>query len=411
MKYLYIEDLRNALKIWEYHNLVAEVIFQKTRNSRVSNFLPLVMEEYIPKPLTGSEVDEGGTLVRGIRHYKKLKSFIEDDYPYNTNNFLPRIPKLMKDLVPSQYSFVRSQHVSSILRLPLILDGWLETRKVFILEDLSLVSIIRPNNKSYLDYLPYSSFIIKVSKPFDIQINLNDGPMIFPVSTILVNSDDEFIDFMAIPYSVKGLLPEEAQIKKMEKLAQDPKKSAPNALMELAMKKSPVGFEFVGYSVNRKTLEIHNYQGGSLHKQLIMEDEKPLVVSDGEKTVMYTPEILSIINGVCKLISEIPVQKRETILKETECELNDKLDDFEWHKVAITQAKYLNSDGNFVSKETKHFTAGGLGSEKSYHIRRGHWKTIKKTGKRYWVEETEVRSDKKHEGPVKGSAVEILHEK
>ncbi|MCI5051401.1 MAG: hypothetical protein MRY57_03770 [Candidatus Pacebacteria bacterium] len=413
MRHLYINDLKNTLAIWEYANLFAEVIYQKMNKSLGANMLSLLGEEYKSTPMIGSEIDENGFLARGFRHYEKLKRDIEEDYPFNPNNFIPRIPKDLSSTVEERYSYVRSNHLLSIYRLPLILDGWLETRKVFLFENLRMLPIIRPNKKSYLEYLPYDSFIIKFNEPFDIFVELSDRDYSFPVSTIMVSSDDNFIDFIIIPYSVEGLLPDKNQIKKMKKIIRNPKKPSPNLLMELAVsQQTPCGFEFMGYSINRNNLKIHSYEDGKFVEEEYFEKAEAVFEDNSTSLITTAKEVLSIINGVCKLISEIPAQEHvDQINDKAQSEGQDSFEDFEWYKVPITEVKYLDNNGKFLQYESKYIVSTGSGSEKAYHKRRGHWKTIKKTGKRYWVNATEVNPHKKEDGPLKGSAIEIMSEK
>jgi len=119
--------------------------------------------------------------------------------------------------------------------------------------------------------------------------------------------------------------------------------------------------------------------------------------------------IISLLNGFCKVISELP----KTVIVEGESKeessITPEYDSYDWNAVPITKVVDF---GNIENMKTC-LSSMGNGSEKSPHWRRGHWRNIPLENgsfRRTWVKEAFIREDKLETENLAGSAV-ILKKK
>lgn len=393
MKYLYLEDLHYVLKIWEFMMLQVEVRIKAINSPRGINLL----REYGLDNLPGSELNSMGSVTRPIIGYQNLRNLILKDEEYNPLNYIPRVPSKFRTIA-DQVEYNRSINSHPLLLFPMMLDAWLDTRRVFVMDKPQMIDFVNAGQENYLDKLPYESFVLNFNETFFFKNDVVEVPF----SSILVSSDDSYIDFLAIPQNVEELAPSDRIFKRYEKMARGGKKIRPNDFI------NHNGFEsnvlFTGYSLNKETLSIHTYEEESLSRKeevLIYSGEAvSMTIRDDGGILIEDYEIFSLINGFAKLVSELkakPVSRE--LFKEIDASQHyDEVEPFDWIKIPINQTYKIskNEDGILLlPRENLGISIGG--TEKSPHVRRGHWRTItSKDGevKRVWINQASIREDK-----------------
>ncbi len=391
MKYLFLNDLDHTLKIWEFIMLQNELRIKMEKKSGKRFFEDRL--DFLPQ--VGSELNEHGAIMKPIKGYRQLRRLINDDETFDYLNYLPRVPSKYGSSI-DQLDFVRGLNAFPIALFPMILDNWLDNRRVFVLDKPKLIPFLNPLKENYLDKMPYESFFLNLNQTFFF----DQEEDAIPFSSILISSDQDFIDFLVIPHAIEELVPDSKTFEKYNKYITSGKKFKERDYLNLNIFGGDPGF--TGFSVNKDSLHIHAYEGSDrLEMPLLNEGEKlSLIKNDNGSQILEDYDIIQLINGFIRLVSNL---KKKTDYKKIFSEIDasedfNEKDSFNWIKIPVTQTYRISEDETGVTLlQREDLGISRVGTEKSPHVRRGHWRTITlKDGesKKIWINQCTIREDK-----------------
>ncbi len=151
---LILEELEQALQLWEDTNLWAEAKFQLFLQGKIEE------DENYGKPLIGTEIDDAGFLQRGIKNFNSLRSALNNHIELDPTQFLPRVTT-EKRPTHTTLDFSRMFVVRGITFSPFFLSKWMNYKKVFSVKTPDIIQPVSILEKNYLSKVPYSSFIIR----------------------------------------------------------------------------------------------------------------------------------------------------------------------------------------------------------------------------------------------------------
>ncbi len=392
---LFLNELEVALRYWEEMNLVSEIFFDLSIKGD-----PILEHYKYEKPLVGTELDEKKYLARSVKDFKNFRKCVESKIEFDPSKFLPRVSKSEREIL-DQINFMRAGISRMISSYPYFLCNWLKYKKVYVLPSPDTIKEVSTEKKNFLPLLPYGSFVVKFEEPMSFDFD-NGNIQNYNVMMLNLDEKDNVIDMVLLRSDLKDFLLEE----KDEKMLLDKRKKSWEK-MELKPEIELLGISLTveDARIVEKILHTQSENGEEIHPHFI--DLRP-ENTDEFIIVLYT-FLRDKINGFCKLISEL--SPRKVILeesKETTETIAQKLEEYEWKAVPITEVRNIKKLGGEIYISNL-FT----GSEKSPHWRRGHWRNIKKANGsfvRKWIDQMLIREDKLETGNLKGGATRITDE-
>lgn len=400
---LILRELESTLRHWEDVNIYSEANFQQTLRGKQ------VRLDGYKKPIQGSEVDDFRILRRSIKNFRGFRGVVENYLEVDSNQFLPRVPTEQRERY-SQLNFLRSGP-RSVSIFPYFLLEWMKYKKVFTVESQKLIPVIWPEKKNYFEFLPFGSFIIKFNKPLVINMKHEGEESWLDYSYAIVVLDEEtaILDVMFVDARVgERFIMSESERSTFEKIIRE-KNFKPKGEYQFH---TEYGAHFPGVSID--------VAAGEMVTEIWLEDHSDY--GKGERIGTYdfeNPEhhelgkyykdLMGIINGFCKVISELP--PRDSITEEEPAGSHPvHHEPFAWHSVPVSQIRELG----LVSSPAAYVITGGSGGDKCYHWRQAHWRRIKMddgTIYRKWIGPAEIRVDKKGEENLQGGATVLKSKK
>lgn len=412
---LILDDLKDALQVWEDVNMYSDALFQLS-NLLGKNGLP----NFYLKPLVGSEVDENGSIRRAIKNFQGFRHLVENRMEIaDPTLFLPRVPTAEREEYPKKLDFFRRDLVHNLCFFPFTLSRWVEFKKVFAMDALDIIEPANIYEKNYLDKLPYGSFIIKLAQPVKIFFRRTQVEREF--GTMLITSDDTVIDILFIQNNVKEWCMPSKSKKSLQGLSFKKTKDLLKQFKKIPLFNPDMKCE--GFSVEIATglkwiANLILPDGACLEHRWNLSDEIPKMVGringnsyrDGSRAdepdvldiLDFQKRMINILNGFCKFISELPPQQKDIVLGNSNSIPPQKYELTEWNAIPITNVFYLR-EGLDEGTNKKVLVLSHGGGEKPPHWRRKHKRTYK-SGKVVWIEKTFVRFDKLENENLKGSA-------
>lgn len=419
---LILEDLKDALLLWEDVNMYGEVLFQ------LSNRLSIKELPDYTYPLVGTELDDYNIIRRAIKNFQGFRHLIENHMGISDPTlFLPRVPKEQREKYPNKLDFFHSDLVHDFLLFPFMLSTWVEYKKVFVMENIDLIKPFNVYEENYLDKLPYGSFILKLNEPVKIYFHSTKVEREF--GTILVTSDGTVIDTLFIQSNLKAwcLSP------KSRNLLQNLSFTKPKEILK-QVKKIPrfntkmlcegfaveisTGLKWAdNYSVsNDKTIQYRWDLSGEKPKLISgingnfhREDYEAANTSEVQDILKFQKRMINTLNGFCKFVAELPPKRTSILLGNSPFVSPSTSELTEWNAIPITNVFYLKETAE-VSTGEKILMIYNGGGEKSPHWRRGYFR-VYKDGTRIWINKVLVRKDKLETENLKGSVAVIKGKK
>jgi hypothetical protein len=403
-KTLALTDLENALKYWEDLNVLSELVFQ-------AHHSPNIKYDETYKRLSavaGSDVNEFGQIGRSIKSYYQLRLKLSGENIQHETDFMPRMPKSLKDTVEYQDWLNTTNNIMENLRVPYYLQSWSNTRKICQITEEDLIPPVNLNDGNYLSRIPYSCFVLSLTDEIILKYTKD-----LSFSTFIIKQEGDYLQIYSIPKINNEDLISFPNRQKAKAIIS--KKNNASDLMKMHRRIIDEGFDTAidffrdefRISDGRVVSRIANDLTGEVYESSsdIYSEWGELYDDSSANVYAFTKHILEIVNGFCKLMSELPPSHSVHSNNTGEGFINNPSFDLLWNEVPVTDVKFLSierDDSNsIVIRSSDHKS-----SEKSFHERRGHWRRIlKKDGTMniIWINKAEIRADKKADG-VHGSA-------
>lgn len=431
MNTLKLMALENALLYWEQTNMLGEFMFVVKNNNLLDSGKKF-------RPLAGSEMDSHGVLGRKIPNYELLRSDLKKGY-FDPLQYLPRIPTEQRENVVSVEQ-VLNEACYYMLMLPSQLSSWLSTKKVCrVTQEADIPQV---TSRNYLHLLPYDNFLLQLDDPFSYGMKDSSGLDInYSFSSFIISRKDSVITVYAIANELSHCLMSSEERRMMLEATSAASKHKKKSFYDLFKKLDRAfqlddrpHFSFIKFDIDIRTpffegdaqTKISSKLGdavlwlgkkifGKKMTMLIENDPSLNEIRQFEKS-MYNifPKFL---NGFCKCLLEAapegtsskvlistdpnPVKKRNTSVSDP--------NDLDWNEVPIgTVIDLLIDKTGKVELINKNIN----GSEKSYHVRAGHYRKYPQPGgtiKSVWIQSTKVRPDKAPEyGGKTGSGAKVV---
>ncbi len=419
MKIIRIDALETILQTWENKNMLAELNF-----AFYLAFQGWAQEWLLEKPLIGSEISENGDLARPIPDYKLLRKNLEKRENLNDSNFLPRIPKDLRDIMTETSWLWKSDH-SPVNLVPFFLQNWVISKKSCFINKSQIIPLINPAEKNYLQYLPYSCFFLQLEEAINFDF---DGTKFDAKNFIFCKLGDNYsLEILIFPDTDnKRMSPEKRNeflniIKEVQACGSLNKRKKLNHNQAIYKKvldlvtttnQEIIGCGFINTS-------IHLDSGG-----LLFEDskcERIAVTMEGCTEESNDPFIKTAFfaNGLCKLFSELeptevnqltPINPEEkTDNPPPEPSMPVASENLQWNELFQGQIKKVTLEKKDGIARIKTVTGG----EKSPHLRRTHNRHFfDKDGKllkTIIVREAIIRKDKLSGACLRGSSLELKY--
>lgn len=386
------KELDDLLTYWEQSNILGELNFQGNlhRKTILAN---------MPQCLIGSEITAEGALGRSISGFQKLRKIMMGHYIVHETNFLPRIPKEWRENISDQSVFLKKIYASCLI--PLHLLKWNEHRRACIVDDSAPIPEISLQEENNLGYLPYESLYLQLKSG----IMMHREGQFYEMDNIILFREGVDIRIFAWPSALlKKSLFTAKEIEKLQKAIMGVKKNKWYNFGSDFLNKGK-DFRMLEFSFNTQEASIVIVDSGfstekvSLYAESAFEEENTQIIINSLKIVVET------INGFCKLVSELE-PKEQVMYVETSTPHGSLSKPRQWFELNL-QAVDLFHTKEFQEKVTIHH---GHGTEKSAHVRRGHWRTIThkdKTTERIWIKQTVIREDKLMNEQLQGGAMRL----
>jgi hypothetical protein len=434
--YLILNELELILKYWEQLNLFAKSIH---KISEFTSGKPLLenIATYIGvrKPIIGTELDNRGFLVREIRDFQKLRTCLENELSVDYNIFLPRVPTEIRDILP-RIDFARSRiKMREIFFFPYIISRWLEYKKVFSIENASIIESIPLYTQNYLHLVPFKSFLLRFEDGLSFHLSGSGDQRQF--GSCLCSFDDNMLDIFCLAPNTEDYLMTNDQLSFFSRMNNGKK-------IDLKFLQKNVGiltsFDPGVNKIPVLKISIHIPSGRMFADRLLLNDEnnkqsstlsyidiyshptKVFVDSLGEVPQESTPAdlllqkdflamiqfIVDKVNGFCYTFSQLRSSEQpQTVIHKPAPHKTIDDHDFGWNAIPITQTQFIRL---LEDEKSERRVVISYGNEKSPHYRRGHWRiTINKDGTTHqvWIKETLVRADKLEIESLKGSVTKV----
>lgn len=403
MSQLFIaQPLDQLLQYWEDCNLSGEFNFQLnllTKNVKT--------EGQDVSALIGSELSALGLFARAISGYGSLRKVLMGHSFTHETNFLPRIPKDMRDVFDGDYDiFLDHEFIKSPIHISRFLLKWNETKRACIIEDSLPIPIVDLRKENWLNKLPYSAFFLKLTSPFVFtDSSLHEE---WSIDSFLIYNDNDYVRIMAWPKEIDKFLLTESERKDIKigienlKSKKVPKKEAMTAA-------SKVNDWFIAnLAVLKGTSSVRIVQG--VEKTILHSDIYDENLFHGADQTLINLNLrlrimLETINGFCKVMATLPPKPEVTIVgNHTNSSQSPVI--HQWFELPMQVVEYFHT-----SKEDESIIVRrGSGSEKSPHIRRAHTRRIVKndgTVDEIWIEQITVRVDKLVTEQLQGGAIKV----
>ena len=407
-------ELDSVLRTWEDMNLIGDLDFNfYLCTKQVGQFLPPrpAGSEKLD-PLVGSEISILGTYARAIPEYSMLRKVLSGQSYTHPTNFLPRIPKDLRGAFATRNDFVFHQMVKSAIRLPLYLQKWNETKRACIVDDSIPIPSVDLREENWLGHMPYHAFYLQIKSPFV----LNDGEDTWTIKNFIIYDDDSCIRiFFWADENAKHSLGAERtkeiqkavdELRKMKFTNLSKKHVNTNSILDnllladFAIEKNGSGIvDIRGLECEKVVIDLYNYSIDQISSGDI--DVELEIAAFGKMRA-----IVEMINGFCKLFSNIPPRNATTSIDrgKTHQPNNPPL---QWMELPLQTVNYLHTDMENDMVVIRH----GSGSEKSPHYRRGHYRRyFDENGKelhRVWIGEILVREDVLEKQLLRGGAIKV----
>ena len=432
---LILTELSQTLQLWDDFQSIASL------QKRILKLKDPKMEE-------GGVFSIGDASAAALGNYQEFPAALLNKTAFDPLRFLPRVPKDKEYL--DKITYARMTHgprPEPVIAFPYLLSQWLATKKVFRLENPDVIFSRKTKRTNYLKLLPCDAFVISFLEPIEITYNEEYGPLIRRYSAVIVARSGDLIDTFWIPDNVEeGSLSERSR-KLLKKLLgsksiqrmdlnnfvlslppfsltdPDPEKSPNFILLTFHVEKC---FMYDS-SFQRKTdLKVINLYMDFLSRGIFRRKNRMMEESNGrfsrfknrsglelpklEKDHVKLPRFFfNVLNTFCFLMSEIKPRNPDLVQDGQSVSGNDITQSFVWNEIPITKVDYLEED---PLSNTLKISYGS--SEKSPHIRRGHWRHfINDDGstRKVWIAQIMVRADKLEKGDELKGNVTIIREK
>lgn len=370
-----------------------------------------------------------------IHDYKKLRDSLYSKKLFNGALFLPEVPMDTKHWA-DRINYARSGHLNleATAMFPYMISEWTKSKKVFRVEDHTLIPLISPKKQNYLNLLPCDSFIISFAEP--VEIGFETSSLIKRYKSCIVARSGKLVDTYWIPEDVgpKSLNSKTRKVFKdafeSSRLREKNLQKVADVAPEINFARNPPFFTCISFHVEQpyifffrseaadsRIVDIYcdPYRKGSAYVE-----EYNGRFSQGDTGSMDSPSLtdsihfhkffFELLNGFCYTISEIKPRKQLLFENGKDLVGNEIQKFLSWNEIPITKIDYLHGNEH-VSDPLKVSYGSG---EKSPHIRIGHWRNIiKKDGssERIWIDQVTVRKDKLESGETLKGNVTLLKEK
>ncbi len=404
MSQLFIaQQLDQLLQYWEDCNLSGEFNFQLnliTKNVK--------SEDVDLAALTGSELSRLGLFARAIPEYQNLRKVLMGYPIVQQNNFLPRIPKDMRDIFNGDYGlFLDHNFVKSPVHIPQFLLNWNETKRACIVDDSLPVPVIDLRQENWISKLPYSSFFLKLTSPF-IFTDSSDKKEEWSLDSFLIYNDQDYVRIMAWPKETDRFVLTDNERKLIRTGIQTLKsKKVPKKEASIAASKVTDWF-LANLAVLKGTSQIRTVQG--IDKSVLHSDiyDESAFHNAGQTLIdlnLRLRVMLETINGFCKLMATLP-PKPEVHSIESSSVKNQPMSSREWFELPLQTVEYFHTS----REEEVIVIKRGSGGEKSPHIRRAHTRRIVRSNgtiEEIWIEQATIRADKLVTEQLQSGAIKI----
>jgi len=434
-----LDQLKFSLQYWEDVNLLAEMNFQNV----LRNYPRFVADNKVS--LTGSELSATYTLTRSINEYRSLRKHLENATDFNPLNFLPRVPKNLRDRISNQEDLIGLVDVEQMFLFPLFLKNWLESKKVCEVSNPDKVALIDPGSENYLSYLPYDNFILSLGRPA-ILTRVEEGRQagrILSYKNFFISKKDNDLKILAIPDKVEEFLMKPAFKELVKSIINLPSKTKEEKFIRATAELEAYTpdfarpqYDFLFFRLDIPTGEIYHTDGAfgwkrtnilgnvrmEMKENAVNENDTDLLSLLGERwEMMMLPFFL---NGMGKLFAEY-IPAGEIILhdlednmpavdverEDTTQTLSESLPLTEkqhWYEVAVNNVTFVN----VPKSKTKGLGVKiHTGREMPAHLRRKHVRHYRnEVGvivRTTIIEQTTVRKDKLKDAPIHGSLSKI----
>jgi hypothetical protein len=403
------EELDFLLQTWEDSNLIGdlEFSFHQATKANQSRLPPKPYDDTNIVPLIGSELNLLGYLARAIPEYGMLRKILSGRSYSHPTHFLPRIPKDLKSAISNPTDFTFHQMVKSIVRIPMYLQKWNETRRACIVEDSIPIPSISLKEDNWLACIPYPSFYLKVRSPF--VINDHEGRS-RTIENFIVYDEGEYVRILFW-----------ANENKEYHLDDTARKEVPVAINELQKNKfTNLSKKYISLKTRVEEIMVADFcveKNGSRIMELGGMECQPVFndLYDNEVQKFETEDevalyqkikgIIEMVNGFCRLTAELP-PRPATVVVDSEETHPQHISPRQWIELPMQTIEYFHTETETGTVVIRH----GSGSEKSPHYRRGHYRRIQqKNGpeKLVWVESVIVREDRLSVEQLQGGAMKI----
>ncbi len=399
---LIAKELNQLLQYWEDCNLSGEFKFQVALKTKGIKNTSADLDALI-----GSELNRLGLFARSIPGYQNLRKILAG-HPYtHQTNFLPRIPKDMRDIFKGSHDlFLDHEFVKTPVHISQYFLKWNETRKACVVEDAIPIPTIDLRKENWLDKLPYHAFFLKLASPFVFQdpgVNLE-----WSLDSFLICNDGDYVRIMSWPREIERFL-----------FTDKERKDIRDGITDLIRNKIPKKNTVMTASkIDDWFLSNLAVQKGTSNVRIVQGPEANILHSD-----IYNPEkwvdpfktipelyvrlriMMETINGFCKLMATLPAKPTAKVIESSQNAHSPAIPR-QWFELPMQLVDYFHTDTvNEIIVIHR-----GSGSEKSPHVRRGHTRRmVKKDGRiiEIWIEETVIRADKLITEQLQGGALKI----
>lgn len=434
MKYELL-DLGCLLDIWEDMNRQREVA---TLAAELYTALGMP-SEVVQKFHEILHDDQMSTVwVKPISRYLEFRRLLEKNNPSELNElviekFLPPVPKNMQESFPDPIVYT-AFNFSSILLAPPVLANWAIDKKVCTITQHHLIQDIAPSNalgNNYLKQLPYDNFIVDLIEPISFTGEVLEETVAVQYKHIIIGRDEDSIMCYCVPMNLEEYSYSEEDIRHTDTLIKIFKDGMPSLQRARHSPQIPNKLRRMHSSAKphlKKIAEIDFTVAEALPSMIIyhMNKEEILpagfdIVTMNDNDYVFRNRVLSIINGISKMLAEHTAEIASVFHNESELTTtasDPKIEhsepvsyvneSFEWFQVPSSNVDYLK-----IQK-----TKGGVkisitrSHEKSPHLRRKHIRKYRdadgKVIREIWVQSSKVRKDLLEKGQqAKSGAITI----
>ncbi len=361
----------------------------------------------------------------------ELRTEIMNHKTFDSEDFLVPVPKVLKPIFgDDRYKFIESYGVGSINSFPVFLGDWLTSKKVCHIDKGASIPTISPCDENYLEFLPYDDFLVVFENGIKIKDSKNTRAVEY--KNVMVSRHENNVYFLALPEGMdkcfikpkyrnlsKKLLNEKKGVDREDFFRRN------KLYRNLVVPEGTIDFKYLPlqskFDINQSSWMCQSTNGIDFPVQLPAEYMESEDLEDPQTKGL---ELLFRINGLCKRLAESkklegvtvatvggntqeatppeskPVQPSEP--------LKEGLRRLEWNEVPLGEVMGVtsrkDSDGNVR-------TIFRIGTEVSPHVRRGHWRRLRKPKPdgttRIWINTMNIRENRIAEVGLRSGKLEI----